>query len=228
MLSDFIALLFPITCAACGKSLYKNEHSICTYCMYYLPKTNYHLTIDNPVAKIFWGRVPIHSAASYYSFNKGGKVQKLIHQLKYNGQKHVGVTVGKLYGHELKYIDDFNTINTVIPVPLHPKRLKKRGYNQSDSFAEGLAESMNSDVNYKSLIRKDESNSQTKKSRYSRWQNVESIFDIQHPEQIAGKHLLLVDDVITTGATLEACAQTLLQVPDIKLSIVTIAYAGGY
>jgi len=228
MLTDFIALLFPITCAACGKSLYKNEQSICTYCMYYLPKTNYHLAFDNPVAKIFWGRVSIHSAASYYSFNKGGKVQKLIHQLKYNGQKHVGVTVGKLYGQELKCVDDFNTVDVVIPVPLHPKRLKKRGYNQSDSFAEGLAESMDSEVNFRSLVRKEESSSQTKKSRYSRWQNVESIFGVQYPEQIAGKHILLVDDVVTTGATLEACAQTLLKVPDLKLSIATIAYAGGY
>ncbi|MGB3949214.1 MAG: ComF family protein [Bacteroidia bacterium] len=228
MLTDFIALLFPKTCAACGKSLYKNENSICTYCVYYLPKTNYHLTYDNPVAKIFWGRVTLHSAASYYSFNKGGKVQQLIHQLKYNGQKHVGVTIGKLYGDELKYSDDFNTINTVIPVPLHPKKLKKRGYNQSDFFADGIAQSMNIHVDNKSLIRVEESSSQTKKSRYSRWQNVESIFNVNNPTEIEGKHLLLVDDVITTGATLEACAQTLLKVPNVKLSIATIAYASGY
>ncbi len=228
MLTDFIALIFPNTCAACGKSLHKNEQSICTYCAYHLPKTNFHLDSNNPVAKIFWGRIPIYSAASYYGFNKGGKVQHLIHQLKYKGQKHVGITVGKLYGHELSYCDDFNTVNTVIPVPLHPKKQKKRGYNQSDCFAEGLAQSMNAEADLKVLYRAVESDSQTKKSRFSRWQNVESVFQLQNTETLAGKHVLLVDDVITTGATLEACAQTLLQVPDIKVSIVAIAYAGNH
>lgn len=227
MLADFVALLFPNICAACGKSLYKNEHSICTYCMYYLPKTNYHLDSNNPIAKIFWGRVPIHSAAAFYNFNKGGKVQGLIHQLKYKGEKHVGVTVGRLYGHELNYCDDFNTVNTIIPVPLHPKKQKKRGYNQSDSFAEGLAESMNVTTDFKTLYRASESTSQTKKSRFNRWTNVESVFQLKSSESLEGKHILLVDDVITTGATLEACAQTLLKIPDVKVSVATIAYAGG-
>jgi ComF family protein len=227
MLADFIALLFPNICAACGKSLYKNEHSICTYCTYYLPKTNFHLDSYNPVAKIFWGRVPIHSAAAFYGFNKGGKVQHLIHQLKYKGQKHIGVTIGKLYGHELSYCDDFNTVTTVIPVPLHPKKQRKRGYNQSDYFAEGLAESMHVEADLKTLYRAHESESQTKKSRFNRWQNVESIFQLRNVETLAGKHVLLVDDVITTGATFEACAQTLLQVPDIKVSIAAIAYTGN-
>ena len=228
MLADFIALRFPNICASCGKSLYKNEHSICTYCSYYLPKTNFHLDSNNPVAKIFWGRVAVHSAASYYGFNKGGKVQHLVHQLKYKGQKHIGSTIGKWYGHELKYCDDFNTVNTVIPVPLHPKKQKRRGYNQSDPFAEGLAESMGAEADLKTLYRAHESTSQTKKSRFSRWQNVESIFQLKSTEPLQGKHVLLVDDVITTGATLEACAQTLLQVPEIKISIATIAYAGSH
>lgn len=225
MLNDFIALLFPHVCVSCGKSLYKKEHSICTYCAYYLPKTNFHLDNDNPIAKIFWGRVPVFSAAAFYGFNKGGKVQHLIHQLKYKGQKHIGVSVGKLYGYELKYCDDFNCIDTVIPVPLHPKKKKKRGYNQSDGFAEGLAESMNVKADLKTLYRAVESETQTKKSRFSRWQNVESIFQLRNADALEGKHILLVDDVITTGATLEACAHTLLQVPGVKISIVTIAYA---
>lgn len=195
--------------------------------MYYLPKTNYHLNSENPIAKIFWGRVPIHSAAAFYSFNKGGKVQRLVHQLKYKGEKHIGVTIGRLYGYELNYCDDFNTVNTIIPVPLHAKKQKKRGYNQSDYFAEGLAESMNAETDLKTLYRAAESDSQTKKSRFNRWTNVESIFQLKNTENLEGKHILLVDDVITTGATLEACAQTLLKVPDVKVSIATMAYAGG-
>lgn len=225
MLKDFIALIFPHVCVSCGKSLYKNEQSICTYCAYYLPKTNFHLDNDNPIAKIFWGRVPVFSAAAFYGFNKGGKVQHLIHQLKYKGQKHIGTTVGKLYGYELKFCDDFNSVDVIIPVPLHPKRQKKRGYNQSDYFAEGLGESMNVKADLTTLYRAAESDTQTKKSRFKRWQNVESIFQLRDGDQLAGKHILLVDDVITTGATLEACAHTLLQVPGVKVSIVTMAYA---
>lgn len=228
MLSDFIALLFPHVCVSCGKSLYKNEESICTYCAYYLPRTNFHLDSNNPVAKIFWGRVAIYSAAAYYGFNKGGKVQHLIHQLKYKGQKHIGSTVGSLYGLELKYCEDFNTVDVVVPVPLHPKRQKKRGYNQSDSFAQGLAESMQVAVDLKTLYRALESETQTKKSRFLRWQNVESLFQLHNPGVLEGKHILLVDDVITTGATLEACAHTLLQVPGVKVSVVTIAYAANH
>ena len=227
MINDFISLVFPHVCVSCGKSLYKNEQSICTYCTYHLPKTNFHLNTDHPIAKIFWGRVSIHSAAAFYGFNKGGKVQHLIHQLKYKGHKNIGFTVGKLYGYELKQCVYFNTVNIIIPVPLHPKKQKKRGYNQSDTFAQGLAESMNAKANLNAIYRTAENESQTKKSRFKRWQNVESIFQIRDAKGLEGQHILLVDDVITTGATLEACAQTLLQIPNIKISIVTIAYAAN-
>jgi ComF family protein len=227
MIKDFISLIFPNVCASCGKSLFKYESNICTYCIYHLPKTNYHLQPDNPIAKIFWGRVPIHSGAAFYGFNKGGNVQHLIHQLKYKGYKEIGYTVGKLYGDELKQSDDFNTVDVVIPVPLHAKKKKKRGYNQSDTFAQGLAKGMNADAKLDVLFRAFESESQTKKSRYRRWQNVESIFQLRDASDLAGKHILLVDDVITTGATLEACAQTLLQISNVKISIATIAYAAN-
>jgi ComF family protein len=227
MINDFISLIFPNVCAACGKSLYKYENSICAYCIYHLPKTNYHLQLDNPITKIFWGRVLIHSGAALYEFNKGGKVQYLIHQLKYKGYKEIGFTVGKLYGDELKQCANFNTVEIVIPVPLHAKKKKKRGYNQSDTFAQGLAKSLNAEAKLNVLFRVFESESQTKKSRYRRWQNVESIFQLRDTSNLAGKHILMVDDVITTGATLEACAQTLLQLPNVKISIATIAYAAN-
>ena len=227
MLNDFISLIFPHVCASCGKSLYKNEHSICTYCAYHLPKTDYHLDHENPVAKIFWGRVDIHSAGAFYGFNKGGKVQHLIHQLKYKGKKDVGITLGKWYGQNLKVDPSFNTVDIVIPVPLHRKKEKKRGYNQSHFFAEGLAQSMNIKTDFTTLIRAKESETQTKKSRFTRWKNVETVFQLRNIESFKGKHILLVDDVVTTGATLEACAQTLLQIPDVKVSVATIAYANN-
>ncbi len=227
MLNDFISLIFPQVCVSCGKSLYKSEHTLCTYCIYHLPKTNFHLDNDNPIAKIFWGRINIHSAGAFYGFNKGGKVQHLIHQLKYKGRKEVGFTVGQLYGHDLKKCESFSTVDTIIPVPLHVKKIKKRGYNQSESFAEGLASSMEVSTDLKTLIRAHETETQTRKSRFSRWQNVETIFQIKEGSSLKGKHILLVDDVITTGATLEACAQTLQQIEGVKISVATIAYASN-
>lgn len=227
MLNDFVSLIFPQVCVACGKSLYKNENSICTFCSYNLPKTNFHANNANPVAKIFWGRINIFSASAYYNFGKGGKVQHLIHQLKYGGQKNIGVTIGKFYGYDLMKCELFNTVDAIIPVPLHPKKQKKRGYNQSECFAQGLAQSMKVKTDFKTLFRSFESETQTKKSRFNRWKNVETVFQLKENHLLEGKHILLVDDVITTGATLEACAQTLLQIPDVKVSIATIAYANN-
>lgn len=225
MLHDFIALIFPNVCAACGKSLFRKEHSICTLCAYQLPRTNFHKDNDNPIAKIFWGRINIHSAGAFYSFGKGGKVQQLVHQLKYKGQKEIGVSLGKLYGFDLRKSGNFETVDTIIPVPLHAKRKRQRGYNQSEFFATGLSESMKVVTDFKTLFRALESDTQTKRSRFSRWKNVESVFQLRNSKKLEGKHILLVDDVITTGATLEACAQVLLRVPGVKVSVATIAYA---
>ena len=178
---------------------------------------------ENPVIKLFWGRTNIHSASSLYLFNKGSKVQHLIHQLKYKGKMEIGVSLGKYYGKELKAAPLFSTANIVIPVPLHKKKLKKRGYNQSETFAQGLAEAMNAETSGEILIRTHASTTQTKKSRFERWKNVEEIFKVTSPEKIEGKHVLLVDDVVTTGSTLEACANKILEVPGTKVSVATIA-----
>lgn len=223
MQNDFLSLVFPKVCYACGKSLFKKEDCICTYCHYHLPRTDFHLKADNPVHKLFWGRINIHAAAAMYLFNKGSKVQRLIHQLKYRGKKEIGISLGKYYGRELKRSPLFATADMVIPVPLHLKKLKKRGYNQSALFAQGIAESLQVENDTEVLIRAKASQTQTKRSRFDRWKNVEEIFQVTEPGKIEGKHILLADDVVTTGATLEACAAKLLEVPGTKISVVTIA-----
>lgn len=226
MQNDFLSLIFPKICYSCGKSLFKREDCICIYCHYHLPRTNFHLDADNPVQKLFWGRVNIHSATAMYLFNKGSQVQGLIHQLKYRGKKEIGVSLGKYYGRELKNAQLFSSADMVIAVPLHSKKLKKRGYNQSEAFAAGLAESMELENGSPVMIRTNESETQTRKSRFERWKNVEEIFKVTLPEKIEGKHIILADDVVTTGATLEACAGKILEVPGTKVSVVTISYTG--
>lgn len=223
MLNDFLSLIFPKVCYACGKSLFKREDCICTYCLYHLPKTNFHLYEDNPVIKLFWGRANIFSASSMYSFNRGSKVQHLIHQLKYKGKKEIGTSLGKYYGNELKKASLFSSANIVIPVPLHVNKYKKRGYNQSETFAQGLAMSMKTECAGDILIRTHASDTQTKKSRFVRWKNVEEIFKVISPGKLEGKHVLLVDDVVTTGSTLEACANKILEIHATRVSAVTIA-----
>ena len=225
--NDFISLFFPTRCYACGEPLFKNESSICTHCQYHLPKTNFHFNNDNPVAKIFWGRINLSGAAAYFFFNKGGRVQRLIHELKYKGATQLARDIGKLYGHELKCSDNFNDANLIIPVPLHKKKQRQRGYNQSTCFAEGLVSTMCIPIETTILFRSSASETQTKKSRFTRWKNVETIFYTRNTALIVNKHILLVDDVITTGATLEACAQALLKIEGVKVSIATIAYASN-
>lgn len=223
-ISDFINLCYPKLCAACHNTLGKNEVSICTACVIQLPKTNYHLDTENPLNKIFWGRIQIEMVAAYYFFNKGNKVQKLLHELKYKGNKNVGEKIGALYGYELLDSPIFSSADFIIPVPLHPKKLKKRGYNQSEWFSNGLSQSMNIPVSTNVLYRNTDSATQTKKSRFNRWENVSEIFGVKETEDLNNKHILLVDDVMTTGATIEACAKV-LKAKNIKISVVTIACA---
>jgi ComF family protein len=224
MLSDFFALIYPESCAACGQTLLKNEETLCTSCIFNLPKTNYWKTKDNPVSKIFWGRIPVENACSFYHFTKGGKVQHLLHQLKYKGNKNVGYFTGKLFGAELCNTP-FKDIDALVPVPLHLSKVKKRGYNQSELIAQGIAEVMQKPLKTNWLIRKYASETQTKKSRFLRWENVKEIFATENELEFESKHLLIVDDVITTGATIEACAQLLLKVKGVRISIVALASA---
>ena len=223
--NDFTGLIFPRICAACGNSLWKHEDTICGLCEFHLPKTGFHLTEENPVTMTFRGRVPLHAGAAFLYFNKGSRVQHLVHQLKYKGRKDIGVFLGRIYGHLLMQVPQFSSVDLVIPVPLHKKKYMKRGYNQSEQFAIGLAGSMQKEMNRHLLVKTRATETQTRKSRFHRFQNVREIFSVNQPENWQGMHLLLVDDVVTTGATLESCIRTLQVIPGVRVSIACIATA---
>ncbi|NQY10807.1 MAG: ComF family protein [Flavobacteriales bacterium] len=224
-LSDFLALLYPITCAGCNQLLFRNESVICTFCKHDLPKTNFHNDINNDVCKLFWGRVNIECATSFFFFNKKGKVQNMIHGLKYHSNQDLGTTLGKLFGYELKKSEHFKSIDVVIPVPLHKKKMAKRGYNQSEVIAVGISEAMEIPHNINTLIRVGDGETQTNKSKYDRWTNIENAFFITDNLTLKGKHVLLVDDVVTTGSTLTSCAEKLLEIEGTKVSVATLACA---
>jgi len=222
-LRNFFSLLYPDLCAGCKKPLYEHEELICSYCWYHLPVTNFHQDRHNAAAKQLWGRVNLEYVASYLYFIKASSVQHIMHHLKYFGKPEVGIILGKRYG-ELLNETDYKDIDIIVPVPLHPKKLKKRGYNQSEYFAWGLGESMQLPIEVGNLTRHTLTESQTTKKRFERYENMKAIFDVTEPEAFSNKHILLVDDVLTTGATIEACANKLLAVPGVKVSVVTLAY----
>ena len=225
-LKHFFNLFFPNLCLSCQGETTSYEDILCLKCLLKLPKTNFHTEKENPFTDRFWGRIALQNGAALYHFVKGGRTQQLIFQLKYNGRKDIGTKLGRLYGRQLKESPFFEDIDLVLPVPLHPKKERQRGYNQSLYFAKGLAEALGSRLDSKTLIRTKSTNTQTKKSREQRFENVLDAFEIQATNKWEGKHVLLVDDVITTGATLEACGLRLLAAyPKITLSMATIAIA---
>jgi len=225
LFDDFISLFFPHLCYACDDALRKNEDVLCSICLNSLPKTDFHLKKENPVTKLFWGRANLQAATAYYFFHKGDKVQHLIHQLKYKSARKVGIFIGEQMGIELKNSDVFSSVNIIVPVPLHPKKEKQRGYNQSEMFGVGLSRTLRRPMNKNILYRKQFTASQTRKTRSERWENVENVFAVHNPDAFAGKHLLLIDDVITTGSTLESCIHALETIPDVKISIAAMATA---
>jgi ComF family protein len=221
-LRDFFNLFYPKLCAACGRALNSGEHHLCSVCLWRLPKTNFHLQEDNPVFRRFWGKTNVASAASFLFFDKGEKVQNMLHALKYRNNTPLGVYLGELYGRELKSSPRFSSCDAIVPVPLHLKKIRTRGYNQSDFIAEGLSKAMEIPVYKKILTRTVATSTQTRKARYARFENVENVFQL-NTEKPDAKHFLLVDDIITTGSTLEACARCLNQIDGVKVSVTTIA-----
>lgn len=222
---DLLHLFYPELCIACGSALQEDEKYVCLACRFALPRTHFHKHKDNPAERVFWGRVPLHSAASFLLFTKQSRVQQLMHHIKYKGIKEAAALLGEWYGSELAGHERFQA-DYILPVPLHAARLRERGFNQSEWFAMGLSRSMNIPVDTQGLKRIHKSESQTRKGRFKRWENVKDIFSCAENYFTDGQHLLLVDDVITTGATLEACAQTILSVNcNLKISIATLAFA---
>lgn len=225
IISDLLSLLYPQYCFTCHTSLYKGEKYICTRCIAGLPKTNHHLKNDNPLYSKLLNIKSLQYATSYLTFIKKGKVQKLIHYYKYKNYPEIGATLGKWYAKDLQQLEVSQYWEVIIPVPLHEKKLKKRGYNQSAYFAQGLAAVLNIPTLEHSLIRKEYSSTQTSKSKTERWKNVEQIFAVVDQKAIDNKHVLLVDDIITTGSTLEACAYQLENSGASAISIATLALA---
>ncbi len=222
---DFISLLFPRLCYGCGNHLLRNEKLICTECYVSIPRTNYHLQPGNPVEQLFWGRCRIEKAAAFSYYTRGSRIRNLIHRLKYSGIREIGYELGRIYGISLKSAGFTSGIDVIIPVPLHSSKERSRGFNQSECISEGVSDATGVPVCKGALVRNIKSDTQTKRSRYERWTNVEGIFSVADTEALTGKHILLVDDVITTGSTMESCINTLTGTVNARVTVIAIGCA---
>jgi ComF family protein len=218
-------LAFPHVCEGCGSDLLDVGQLLCLRCLSSMPATNFHMHASNPIEKIFWGRIPLTSATSQYYFTKESLMQHLMHQFKYRGNKELGLFLGKLMGHALSSSNRFSFLDALIPLPLFPSKEKKRGYNQATLLCEGISSVLQIPVKKDVVVRNSHTDTQTKKGRVERWQNMEGRFGLANPASIEGKHILLVDDVVTTGATLEACAIELLKATNAQISIATLCFS---
>ena len=225
IINILLETLLPRFCGACNRRLNLWEEEICNLCLMEMPVSFFHKDLENPVARVFWGRVRIVQATTWFVYISGSRFGNLLHRLKYEHRPKIGVAMGKQYGYQLHYSEVYEKPDVIIPVPLHPKRKRKRGYNQSEMIVKGLSEAMKIPYSCNHLIRNTHTKTQTEKSRADRYLNVKGKFTIQNPHEIEGKHIMLVDDVITTGATMEACAEELLKVDGVRVSLVGIAFA---
>ncbi|SEA82371.1 comF family protein [Flavobacterium gillisiae] len=225
MFKYLLNLFFPPVCSGCNSFLLTNEKVICTVCRHNIPLTNHHLSSENEAFKKFYGRIPLEYASAFLYFHKKGIVQELIHKLKYKGHEEIGAIIGNWYAEDLKESTILKTASVIIPVPLHKKKYKERGYNQVTTFGLALSEEFNIPYNDSILFRAVYSKTQSQKSLLGRSEGIETVFDVNFSENDYNKHFLLIDDVITTGATLEACSRALLKIPGAKISIVCMAMA---
>src|SRR6218665_35861 len=227
MFQNLINLFFPKSCAGCESFLLADEIVICTECRHEIPLTNHHKIKDNEIFQKFYGRIPLEFGASLFYFHKKGIVQEMMHKLKYQGQEEISQVVGQWYSKELQGLQAIKNIDHIIPVPLHKKRLRERGYNQVEGFGKALSENLKIPYDEYLLSRKLYTKTQTKKDLLGRSHVIDSVFDISSSENYHGKHFLLIDDVMTTGSTLEACSRALLKIPNSKISIVCMAFSHG-
>jgi ComF family protein len=230
LLSDIkeslLHFLFPHVCEGCGTDVLQPDHFLCLKCHSLLPQTAFEVYPNNPVEKLFWGRLPVTSATAHCYFAKQSMMQHLMHQLKYRGNKEIGLYLGRLMGQALANSNRFRYVDALIPLPLFTAKERKRGYNQAAVLCTGMSEALGKPVLSNVVIRTTHTESQTKKNRIERWLNMDGRFELVGPAEIEGKHVLLVDDVVTTGATLEACGAVLLQAPNVQLSLATLCYSG--
>ena len=217
-------LLYPDICIGCGSDLMSGHNVLCADCMGQLPETGFFEYENNPVEKIFRGRLPLATASAHTYFTKDSVVQRLLHSLKYGNNKDAGRYMGRLMGRKLKTCQWNSDLFALIPLPLHFAKEKKRGYNQAELICEGMSSEMGVPVLSDVMVRRKNTATQTHKTRLERWNNIESKFELLKPAGIMNRHILLVDDVITTGATLEACGSALLQTKGVRLSIAAFAY----
>ena len=225
MFKSLINLFFPPVCAGCHLFLLSNENVICTICRHNIPLTNHHLNSGNEAFKKFYGRIPVEYASALLYFHKRGIVQELIHNLKYKGQEEIGSVLGTWYAEDLKNSVIIQSVDEIIPVPLHKRKIRERGYNQVTNFGLSLSKNLNISYNPNLLVRNIYSKTQSKKNLLNRSDGIDTIFDVAFTEKDHNKHFLLIDDVITTGSTLEACSHALLKIPGAKISIVCMAMA---
>lgn len=225
ILQDTLHLFYPHTCVGCGGDLPGSKDLLCLKCINDLPYTHEAAYPLNHTEKIFAGRLPVAAACSSFYFTKGTLMQHLIHQLKYKGNKEIGFYLGEIMGAALVESNRFNQIDVLVPLPLYPDKERKRGYNQAAVLCNGISSVMNVPVETVNVIRRRFTETQTRKHRTERWENVDGSFVVQNESAAAGKHFLLVDDVVTTGATLESCGQAILKIPGARLSIAALAFA---
>ena len=226
--TDLWKLFFPQCCLVCGKTLLEGEEYLCFHCLSNMPRTHLYLHKDNEMEKELWGKFPIERASAYLYYSKGGDVKKLLTDLKYRGNADLGCFLGRCMTREMLSSGFFQGVDGIIPVPLHPRKQKIRGYNQSIMLANGISSVTNIPVWNDLLVRTQYTQTQTRKGSYERWLNVKDMFECTSPERLRGKHVLLVDDVFTTGATLVACADAFRQIPDLRFSVLTLALASSY
>lgn len=225
MLQYLQDLFFPPSCKSCSEYLQSSEKFLCTSCRHHLPLTNYHKHNDDAIKKLFYGRLKLENATSLFHFEKRGGVQQLMHNLKYKDDEKISGLLGEWLGYELAQNPKYKEVQLVIPVPIHPKKRKTRGYNQVDGFARAIATCLDAAYRDDILIKSKNTKTQVFKGRFTRSDEVFEAFSIANAAAGKGKHILLVDDILTTGATLEACAIQLLQIPNIKLSLAVMAIA---
>jgi ComF family protein len=222
--NDFLYLLFPHLCIGCGSDILNTQDILCAKCIDELPVTGFIAAAENPIEKMFYGRMNIQCAGSAFYFTKDSVMQQAIIQLKYKNNRSAGIFLGKLLGLQIAQSTRFEDVDLIVPVPLNDKKFYKRGYNQAEIIGKGIAEIWHKPIVANAVERVLFTETQTHKSRIARWKTMEGVFTVGEPEAIANQHILLVDDVITTGSTIEACGHAILKIPGIKLSIATLAY----